>query len=63
MSKIEDFAYEKYNKRLTFIQVKMIEAWSLGKSITVPRKCGQTYARRVYYAYLRDGIKQKAIYE
>jgi hypothetical protein len=63
MSKIEDFAYAKYGIRLTLIQVKMLEAWSLGKTITVPKRCGQTYARRVYYAYLRDGMKQKAIYE
>lgn len=59
MSTIEDFALNVMGIRLTLIQMKMLRAWSVGAEIIVPKRAGITTARRVYYAYLQQAVKER----
>lgn len=57
MTRIEIFAKEQMGITLTMLQVEMIRRWSVGASITVPKRAGVTTAKQVYYRYLQDGVK------
>ena len=57
MTKIEVFATEQMGITLTLLQVEMIRRWSVGASITVPKRAGVTTAKQVYYRYLQDSVK------
>lgn len=58
MTKIEKFAVEQMGITLTVLQVEMIRRWSVGATITVPRHAGMSTAKKVYYRYLQDGVKE-----
>jgi hypothetical protein len=64
MSNIEQFAKIKFNINLTFYQMSLLRAWSTGSPANVirGRKMGVSTAKKVYYAYLQDGVEEKEIY-
>lgn len=59
MTKIETFAKEKLGIRLTIYQVEMIRQWSVGATVTAPKRAGVSTARKVLWAYLQDGVSDE----
>jgi len=58
-TKIEIFAKEKFGIDLTLYQMNLLRAWSTGSQVVLirGRLMGTNTAKKVYYAYLQDSVK------
>jgi len=58
-SKIEQFAETHFKVKLSLYQMTLLRAWSTGSPAVIlgGRAMGTSIAKRIYYAYLQDAVK------
>ena len=53
MTPIEEYAKMHLNIHLTVFQMECLRRWSVGASITAPKRSGVSTAKKVYYRYMQ----------